>query len=152
MLKSNKNKILCEFCKLCFELVVYLIVLSLYIVTRRMQLYIIIIIIILECIMYKKGYSSQLLHTALYNTCNTNPSYSRDKVYKSNTSQGWWAMATDDANHFFHILSIVLTTALSLQTLSITITTFSLICSGNSRQQTLCPLMEKKKVPFTYMV
>ena len=80
-----------------------------------------------RCFMYRKGYYSQLFHTALYSTYNTNPSYFSDKVYKSNTTQGWWGMATDDTNHVFNIFSIALTTALSLQTLSITITTFSSI-------------------------
>ena len=41
-----------------------------------------------RCFMYRKGYYSQLFHTALYNTYNTNPSYFSDKIYKSNTSQG----------------------------------------------------------------
>ena len=137
MLKSNEATILYEFCKLCR-----------FWISSIVLFYILFLLYIFRCFMYRKGYYSQLLRTALYNTYNTKPSYFSDKIYKSNTSQGGWGMAKDDTNHVFHIFSITLATASSLQTLFITITTFSLIWSGNSRQQALWPLMEEGRCRF----
>ena len=98
--------------------------------------------------MYRKGYYSQLFHTALYNTYNTNPSYFSDKIYKNNTSQGGWGMAKDDTNHVFHIFSITLATASSLQTLFITITTFSLI--WQLKATSIVATNGRRKVPFSW--
>ena len=98
-----------------------------------MLLYII-IIILFQCTMYKKhtranSPCSTAQHTHIHNYNSTN---SHDHWYsiKSNTGHGWWGAATDDTNGFFHIFSIALATASSLQTLSITITTFSLLLNS----------------------
>ena len=84
----------------CFELVVYL---------RVLSLYIIITIIIFECIRYKK-YTIANCSTQHCTTHTVQTHHVSVLIYIRPHKSRLVGMATDDANPFFHIYSIALTT------------------------------------------